>query len=147
MEYAYICGGDFEIAEFSEHPGNGFYPVDSVQPVCLDTEYLSLTGYVLGDDGVVHPTYAKHTFTAEQLAAMRPRDIRDWEFRNRFNSTQLVGIMRAGIAGDDIAMQVWLQLSTASDGVNLDDPATVAGVGYVAMTYPELAIDPAVILA
>ncbi len=34
----------------------------------------------------------------------------------------------------------------ASDWVNLDDPATVQGVGYVAMAYPDLNIDPAVIL-
>ena len=76
-----------------------------------------------------------------------PRIIRDWQFRNRFTADQLVGIMRAGISGDDVAMQVWLQISTASDGVPLDDPGTVQGVKYVAAALPDLAIDPAVVLA
>lgn len=73
------------------------------------------------------------------------RIIRDWEFRNRFTQAQLVGIMRAAMTGDDVAAVVWLRLSTASDGVDLDDPATVAGVQYVASLDPT--IDPAVILA
>jgi hypothetical protein len=75
------------------------------------------------------------------------RIIRDWEFRNRFTNEQLNGIMRGAMAGDDAANLVWLRLSTASDGVNLDDPDNIAGVGYVAAAYPALNIVPAVILA
>jgi hypothetical protein len=74
-----------------------------------------------------------------------PRIIRDWEFRNRFTQEQLVGIMRAAMGGDDVAAVVWLRLSTASDGVDLDDPDNVAGVQYVATLDPT--IDPAVVLA
>jgi hypothetical protein len=73
------------------------------------------------------------------------RIIRDWEFRNRFTQTQLVGIMRAAMLGDDIAALVWLQLSTASDGVDLDDSGNVAGVQYVASLDPT--INPQEILA
>lgn len=73
------------------------------------------------------------------------RIIRDWEFRNRFSQAQLVGIMRAAMLGDDVAALVWLRLSTASDGVDLDDPDNVAGVQYVATLDPT--IDPAVVLA
>lgn len=73
------------------------------------------------------------------------RIIRDWEFRNRFTQAQLVGIMRAAMLGDDVAALVWLRLSTASDGVNLDDPDNIAGVQYVATLDPT--IDPAVVLA
>lgn len=74
-----------------------------------------------------------------------PRVIRDWEFRNRFTQAQLVGIMRAAMLGDDVAALVWLRLSTASDGVDLDDPDNVAGVQYVATL--DATIDPAVVLA
>lgn len=74
-----------------------------------------------------------------------PRILRDWEFRNRFTQAQLVGIMRAAMLGDDVAALVWLRLSTASDGVNLDDPDNAAGVQYVASLDPT--IDPAVVLA
>lgn len=73
------------------------------------------------------------------------RIIRDWEFRNRFSQAQLVGIMRAAMLGDDVAALVWLRLSTASDGVDLDDPDNIAGVQYVATLDPT--IDPAVVLA
>lgn len=73
------------------------------------------------------------------------RIIRDWEFRNRFTQAQLVGIMRSAMLGDDVAALVWLRLSTASDGVDLDDPDNVAGVQYVATIDPT--IDPAVVLA
>lgn len=73
------------------------------------------------------------------------RVIRDWEFRNRFTQAQLVGIMRAAMLGDDVSALVWLRLSTASDGVNLDDPDNIAGVQYVASLDPT--IDPAVVLA
>lgn len=73
------------------------------------------------------------------------RIIRDWEFRNRFTQAQLVGIMRAAMAGDDVAAVVWLRLSTASDGVDLDDPSTVGGVQYVATLDPT--IDTTVVLA
>ena len=75
------------------------------------------------------------------------RVLRDHELRARFSQGQLVGIMRAGIAGDDVAMTLWLAFSTASDGVDLDKPEHVMGVHYIAATYPELAINPAVILA
>ena len=78
-------------------------------------------------------------------APAAPRIIRDWEFRNRFTQAQLVGIMRAAMTGDDVAALVWLRLSTASDGVDLDDPDNVAGVQYVATLDPT--IDPAVVLA
>lgn len=73
------------------------------------------------------------------------RIIRDWEFRNRFTQAQLVGIMRAAMLGDDVAALVWLRLSTASDGVDLDDPDNIAGVQYVATIDPS--IDPVVVLA
>lgn len=73
------------------------------------------------------------------------RVIRDWEFRNRFTQSQLVGIMRAAMLGDDVAALVWLRLSTASDGVDLDDPDNVAGVQYVVTLDPT--IDPTVVLA
>lgn len=74
------------------------------------------------------------------------RTIRDWEFRNRFTQEQLVGVMRAALSGDDVAALVWLALCTASDGVNLDTPEHIKGVQYIATVYPELKIDPAVIL-
>ena len=73
------------------------------------------------------------------------RIIKDWQFRNRFTEAQLVGIMRAAMLGDDVAALVWLRLSTASDGVDLDDPANVAGVQYVATLDPS--IDPLEVLA
>lgn len=73
--------------------------------------------------------------------------IRDWEFRNRFTQPQLVGIMRAGMAGDDIAALLWLQLCTASDGVDLNDPANIGGVQYIASAYPDLNINPVEVLA
>lgn len=73
------------------------------------------------------------------------RIIRDWEFRNRFSQAQLVGIMRAAMLGDDVAALVWLRLSTASDGVDLDDPDNITGVQYVATIDPS--IDPVVVLA
>jgi hypothetical protein len=75
------------------------------------------------------------------------RVIRDWEFRNRFTSAQLVGIMRAAMTGDDNAAVVWLRLSTASDGVDLDDPDNVAGLNYIAATYPALNINASEVLA
>lgn len=78
-------------------------------------------------------------------APAAPRIIRDWEFRNRFTQAQLVGIMRAAMLGDDVAALVWLRLSTASDGVDLDDPDNVAGVQYVATLDPT--IDPVAVLA
>ena len=78
-------------------------------------------------------------------APAAPRIIRDWEFRNRFTQAQLVGIMRAAMLGDDVAALVWLRLSTASDGVDLDDPDNVTGVQYAATLDPT--IDPAVVLA
>ena len=74
------------------------------------------------------------------------RTIRDWEFRNRFTQEQLVGVMRAALSGDDVAALVWLALCTASDGVNLDSKEHIKGVQYIATVYPELKIDPAVIL-
>ena len=77
-------------------------------------------------------------------ASPAPRIIRDWEFRNRFTQAQLVGIMRAAMLGDDVAALVWLRLSTASDGVDLDDPDNVAGVQYVATLDPT--IDPVAVL-
>ena len=80
-----------------------------------------------------------------QIALPSPRIIRDWEFRNRFTQAQLVGIMRAAMRGDDVAAVVWLRLSTASDGVDLDDPDNVAGVQYVATLDPT--IDPSEVLA
>jgi hypothetical protein len=79
--------------------------------------------------------------------SVNQRVIRDWEFRNRFTQSQLIGIMRAAMAGDDVAALVWLKLSTASDGVDLTDMEVSQGVQYIAATHPELAIDPAVILA
>lgn len=78
---------------------------------------------------------------------VQSRILRDWEFRNRFTQYQLIGIMRAAMAGDDGAALVWLRLSTASDGVDLDDAANVAGLQYVATTYPALSIDVGTILA
>lgn len=75
------------------------------------------------------------------------RIIRDWEFRDRFSPAQLVGIMRAAMAGDDQAAFVWLALSTASDGVNLDKPEYQAGVQYLATTYPALGLDVAQVFA
>lgn len=83
----------------------------------------------------------------EDVPAAPIRIIRDWQFRDRFTQAQLVGIMRAAMSGDDTAAFVWLKISTASDGVNLDDPSHIAGVQYVATTYPALGIDPAVVLA
>ena len=80
-------------------------------------------------------------------SSVNRRVIRDWEFRNRFSQAQLIGIMRAAMAGDDIAALVWLKLSTASDGVDLTDPDVVGGVQYIAASYPALSVDPAVILA
>ena len=74
------------------------------------------------------------------------RTIRDWEFRKRFTQEQLVGVMRAALSGDDVAALVWLALCTASDGVNLDSKEHIKGVQYIATVYPELKIDPAVIL-
>jgi hypothetical protein len=94
-----------------------------------------------------HPGDWEYVGEQVQNASGSPRGIRDWEFRNRFTQAQLVGIMRAAMTGDDVAALVWLRLSTASDGVDLDDPDSVAGVQYVATTYPALGIDPAVILA
>ena len=86
-------------------------------------------------------------YVREQAVAVPTpsRTIKDWQFRNRFTQAQLVGIMRAAMAGDDNAAVVWLRLSTASDGVDLDDPDNIAGVQYVALLDPT--IDPAVILA
>lgn len=81
----------------------------------------------------------------EDVPAVPSRIIRDWEFRNRFTQAQLIGIMRSAMAGDDVAAVVWLRLSTASDGVDLDDPDNVAGVQYVASLDPT--IDAGVILA
>lgn len=75
------------------------------------------------------------------------RVLRDWEFRDRFSPAQLVGIMRAAMAGDDQAAFVWLALSTASDGVNLDKPEYQAGVQYLATAYPALGLDVAQVLA
>ncbi len=75
------------------------------------------------------------------------RTIRDWEFRNRFTQEQLVGVMRAAMAGDNTAALVWLALSTASDGVDLDKPEHIGGVNYLAATYPGLKIDPKTVLA
>jgi hypothetical protein len=93
------------------------------------------------------PAFMIAGLEAPDAPIVSPRVIRDWEFRNRFSQPQLVGIMRHAMAGDDIAALVWLKLSTASDGIDLDDPDNVAGVFYVASTYPELAVDPAVVLA
>ena len=75
------------------------------------------------------------------------RIIRDWQFRERFTPEQLIGVMRAAMAGDNLAALVWLQLSTASDGIDLDNPSNVAGVHYVAQAYPQLGIDPVKVLA
>lgn len=75
-----------------------------------------------------------------------PRILRDHEFRNRFTDTQLVGIMRYALSGDDNAALVWLKLTTASDGVDLNDQSTIDGVQYIAAMYPDLQIDPVVIL-
>lgn len=74
------------------------------------------------------------------------RRIRDWEFRNRFTQEQLVGVMRAAMAGDNTAAMVWLALSTASDGVDLDKPEHIGGVNYLAKQYPELNLDTSIIL-
>lgn len=104
-------------------------------------------------DGAGHPAYRVALLTkvgegGEYPAPELPhRILRDWEFRNRFSSEQLVGIMRAAMAGDDVAALVWLRLSTASDGVDIDDAANQAGVGYVAATYPALGINPAEVFA
>lgn len=105
-------------------------------------------------DGHEHSAYAHFHLTFIRAGgeypspnvAYQPRVIRDWEFRNRFTQTQLVGIMRAAMAGDDVAALVWLKLSTASDGVNLDEPETAAGVQYIANAYPALAVSPQEIL-
>ena len=83
----------------------------------------------------------------ENVLAAPSRIIKDWQFRNRFTGPQLIGIMRAAMAGDDTAALVWLQLSTASDGVDLDNPDYAASLAALAAAYPALAIDPAEILA
>lgn len=87
------------------------------------------------------------TYTPEEVVPpVRKAVIRDWEFRNRFNQEQLVGVLRAAMAGDNTAALVWLALSTASDGVDLKNKETIQGVQYIAATYPDLKIDPEVIL-
>lgn len=93
----------------------------------------------------VHP--GDWVYVREQVVDVSApsRIIKDWQFRNRFTGPQLIGIMRAAMAGDDNAAIVWLRLSTASDGVDLDDPDNVAGVQYVATLG--LMIDPVAVLA
>ncbi len=83
----------------------------------------------------------------EEPSTVRKSVIRDWEFRNRFTQAQLVGVMRAAMAGDNTAALVWLALSTASDGVDLDKPEHIGGVNYLAATYPDLKIDPKTVLS
>lgn len=126
---------------------------------------LTGEGYVIKDDNikvpistVVENTNPDYLEYLEWLAAGNVPDsapetektgvrvIRDWEFRNRFTQEQLVGVMRAALSGDDVAALVWLALCTASDGVNLDSKEHIKGVQYIATAYPELKIDPAVIL-
>lgn len=113
----------------------------------VDQRPMDLEGYtvVRGEpaqdvDGIWYYQY-------EHVPIPTRRVLRDWEFRDRFTQPQLVGIMRAAMDGDNTAAFVWLALSTASDGVNLDNPLHIAGVQYIATKYPALGVDPAVVLA
>ena len=122
----------------------GWAEIDgNMQPFKFLTEYAPSEADVLRE--------AQAWVNAQQVAAVgdvvTSRLIRDWQFRNRFTAEQLIGIMRAAMAGDNIAALVWLKLSTASDGVNLDDPEVAGGVQYVAAALPALAINPAEVLA
>jgi len=117
------------------------------------TDASNAVVHVIDADGVSRMSMAVESMPAGSAVlpadpvAAGPGVIRDWQFRDRFTQAQLVGVMRAAMAGDDIAAAVWLKLSTASDGVDLDAVANQHGVGYIAQAYPALGIDPAMILA
>ena len=82
-------------------------------------------------------------------AAPAPRAITGVAFLRRFTPAQRIAI-RTLAATDPVAQDFMalLDAAVASGGdVDLDDPDTAAGVGYLATQLPDAAIDAAVILA
>ena len=112
--------------------------------------------YTLNEHGesVKTTTYPDGTVVSELDIPFVPppiteRFISGVEFLRRFTSAQRIAIRtltKTDPVADDFMRLLDATIAQGS-GVNLMDQDTIDGVGYLAVTIPAAAIDPAVILA
>jgi hypothetical protein len=70
-------------------------------------------------------------FWGEIPVTVSPRTISKLEYMNRFTDTELATIFTA--AKSNVALEIWLEKFKLAEFINLDDPATAAGLA--ALTY------------
>lgn len=71
------------------------------------------------------------TCNPNYLAELSPRSIPASEFRDRFTTQELAGILTAAYGGDINAQLLLLKVQTNTNGIELDTDETIQGIQYL----------------